>query len=504
MDTIDTATLDLGSFDFTPEWARKAAGVSSGRWTPDKDDKRPANRQDSQGQRKPFGERKSFGDDRRKGPGRNGFQRTQMRPDPVRPLDAEIKILPETKALGTIMRKLMLSPQAFKLKELAYFLLDNPATVLLKITPRETAGGEKPRFHQCKACSFASPNRDDVVAHALAAHLGDYYETKEIEVEPPKGNFNCVAKCGLSGVLLGPPNVHEFNSVVREMIRTRYPNMSEADYRAKIEMVRDPEAVEEWRKGATKKTVLVPKGAGEDAPTLTREQAEAEFRRTFLDNLITEPKVLMMTAEAALASPLKPLVYAVKDALQAERRAPYSMIFALRGAFRHRKMFFFRANDPRGPEFVIGHELKEFDAAHAIPELAQVAAFIAENPCRSQQEIAAISPDAARHLAWLVSTGHIVSFTNGVFSAVEKYPKYGPQWRNKKPRPAAEAAVPTNDEAAAPAETKSAASAANEAETPAPAPETPAPASVETPNAEAAVQENKEESKDESAPKLAE
>ena len=32
-------------------------------------------------------------------------------------------------------------------------------------------------------------------------------------------------------------------------------------------------------------------------------------------------------------------------------------------------------------------------------------------------------------LDWLVSTGHVVSFTNGVYSQVEKYPKYGPQWR---------------------------------------------------------------------------
>ena len=107
------------------------------------------------------------------------------------------------------------------------------------------------------------------------------------------------------------------------------------------------------------------------------------------------------------------------------------MCFALRGAFHHRKLNFFRANDAKGPEFVSGIEYKVFDAAHAIPELAEVANFIAENPCCDKSEFAT-DPETEKQLAWLVSTGHVVSFTNGVYSQVEKYPKYGPQWRKRK------------------------------------------------------------------------
>ena len=115
------------------------------------------------------------------------------------------------------------------------------------------------------------------------------------------------------------------------------------------------------------------------------------------------------------------------------------MCFALRGAFHHRKLKFFRANDARGPEFVTNVEYKEFDAAHAIPELAKIATFIAENPCQPK---AVIAPDAEseKHLNWLVTTGHVVAFTNGVFSPVEKFPKYGPQWQKKlTAKPAVEA-----------------------------------------------------------------
>lgn len=429
--------LDLGSIDFTPDWAKKDAGVTVGKTSPQRDfpEKKPFDRERKPFERKGggFGGKKPFGD--RRGGFSDRKPRFEERP---KPLDVDIKILPETKALGTIIRKLQQDFHAYKLKDLAYFLLDNPSSILLKISPRrpndqqgQGAAPQRLAFHQCKACTFAASTADAVAAHAIAAHLGDYYDAKEIECEPPKGNFNCVAKCGLSGVLLGPPNVHEFNSTVREMIRTRYPNMSEAEYRSRIVMVREPEAIEEWRKGAVKKTVFVAKGAGEGAPQLTREQAEGEFRRTILPSLLDQPKNLLVTAEAALKSEEKPLLWAVRDALEAERRAPYAMIFALRGAFHHRKMVFFRANDARGPEFVVGHELKEFDAAHAIPELAKIAGFIAENPCQPKAVICKGDAEAEKHLSWLVSTGHVVAFSNGVYSSVEKNPKYGPQWQKK-------------------------------------------------------------------------
>ncbi len=398
--------LDLGSIDFTPDWARKDAGVSVGKVRPVREPKEKTPR----GDRPPRGEKPFH---------KKSTPRFVERP---KPLDAEVKVLPETKALGTIIRKLQSDFHAYRLKELAYFFLNNPATILLKISPKSAESATK--FFQCKVCGFASTDRNELIEHIVAAHLTDYYAAKEIEVEPPKGNFNCVAKCGLSGVLLGPPNIHEFNDTVKEMIRTRYPEMSEDNYRSHIEMVRDAEAIEEWRKNATKRTVFGEQG-------LARFEAEGEFKRTILPSLIDEPKNLMITAEAAQKSNFRPLQWLVNDAIEAEKRAPYGMIFALRGAFHHRKLKFFRVNDAKGPEFVINMELKEFDAEHAIEELRVAAKFVEEHPCCDKSEFPT-TPDFEKHLNWLVSTGHVIAFTNGVYSKVEKFPKYGPQWKKRK------------------------------------------------------------------------
>ena len=477
--------IDLGSFDFTPAWARKSAGVSvdhgrsgGGRGGDEGKDRRP-------GGGKPSGDRRRFGDGKpsQRPFGDHGRPPREFRA-PERPLDVDVKVLPEPKALGAIMRRIQQDIHAYKLKELAYFFLDNPSSMLLKIAPRiheGESGGERQKFHQCRACGFAAIDEGDVAAHILSAHLGDYYETREVACEPPSGNFNCVARCGLSGDLLGPPNIHEFNSVVREMLRTKYPNMTEEQYRSHIEMVRDPEVVEAWRKSKTSRALVFAKGADENAQGMTREQAEGDFKRTILASLIDSPKNLSIVADVALKSPYKPLSLAVRNALEAEMRNPYGICFALRGAFHHRKFKFFRVNDARGPEFVTNIEYKEFDATHAIPELAGAAKFLAEHPCLDKSEFPD-DGDFEKHLKWLVSTGHAIAFTNGVYSMVEKFPKYGPQWKKRRPKNEAPVAqeVPEQPQPAAP-------------EQPQPeALEQPQPEAIEQPQPEAAEQQEKQ------------
>ena len=138
--------LDLGSIDFTPDWAKKDAGVNVGKIRPERDERGKGIRDQGSGIRKSFGDRKPFGEKKpfSKKPfgDRKPFDRKPRFTERPKPLEAEVKILPETKALGTIIRKLQSDTHAYKLKDLAYFFLDNPSSVLLKITPKAKQGGE--------------------------------------------------------------------------------------------------------------------------------------------------------------------------------------------------------------------------------------------------------------------------------------------------------------------------------------------------------------------------
>ena len=73
-----------------------------------------------------------------------------------------------------------------------------------------------------------------------------------------------------------------------------------------------------------------------------------------------------------------------------------------------------------------------------------------------------------------------MAFTNGVYSKAEKFPKYGPQWKKRRPA----GSQPAEDAA----------------ETPAPVEDTPAPAEETPVQADNTI----EEKKDETAPVVAE
>ena len=498
----------LGSFDFTPDWAkgrpddksRYARYEDSERRTderrPQQSGRRPFGEGRPSGERKPFGDRKPFDGH---GPRRGDRPVREF----VKPLDVDVRILPSQKELGPIIRQLQTKPTAYALKQLAYLFLDNPSACMLRISSKKDAA-EPMLFHQCKACGFTALTGEEVASHVLAEHLSDYYDVETIDCEPPKGVFNCVAKCGITGELLGPPNLHGYDARVRETLRTRCHGITEAAYRARIEMVRDPEVIEQWRAGATKKTVYRRKGA---ESAVEREAAEAEFRRTVMPGLVATAKAIDLTAEVALKSPCRPLVYACRDALAKERRFPASLFYALRGAFHHRKLKFFRANDPRGPEFVVAQEFSPLDVEHAIPELAELVKFVEDHPCVTQAETvaelskgdAAKAEELKKTLAWLIEKGHIVGFFNGVLAIPAPHPKYHPP-SPRKPAAKAEPATASSpsQEEAAPAETSPAADPELVA-APSPSQEEAAPAEA-APAAESAPVAAPSPSQEEAAP----
>ncbi len=383
-------------------------------------------------------------------PERRDF-RTARPEVPTLPL--EIRVLPEQKALGAVIRRIQTSHRAFPLRDIAWLFLDNPASCLIRIEPLKDQ--QVPLF-QCKVCGLPALSEEEVRAHLVNRHMDDFFDVEEVSCEPPSGAFVCVARCSLSGTLLGPPNHHSFNGKVQEMLRTCFPNMTEESYRSRIETVREPELIEQWRQQCTKKkiyrrkgaaiTVAAPDEADSDdaaaetseqesppkAPPMEREVAELIFIREILPDQVAVVKHLICTAAVAVQTPSRPLYCALRDTLSRERRFPASLFFALRGAFRHRSLHLFRVNDPKGLDFVMLKTPAVLDPAHTVQTLRDVLTYVNEHPaCTKAELVAALAgSDEAKmketlvQLAWLVEKGHVVEFYNDVLSPPISYPAF--------------------------------------------------------------------------------
>jgi len=463
------------------------------------------------------------------------------------PLPLEVRVLPEQKALGAVIRRIQASHHAFPLRDIAWLFLDKPASCLIRLAQLKDAPA--PLF-QCKVCGMPALSEEEVELHLMNRHLDEFFDVEEVECGPPGGQFVCVMRCGITGELLGPPNHHSYNTKVNEMLRTKFPNMTEEAYRRKIESVRENEVIEEWRQACTKKKIYRRKNViplkvvasesiepvpapledeqlpaaeeGETAPVVVdpvdneikappmeREVAELVFKREVLTKQYVSVKHMICIASTALQTPNKDLYYAIKDMLNKERRFPTSLFFALRGAFRHRKLHLFRANEARGPDFVMQKKPAELDPAHTVELVKNILAYLHDHPaCTKLELVHALSnneeakiKEILGQLAWLIDKGNIIEFYNDVLSPPIEYPSFKLRESEKKqvkrgdPVTADEpksADKPPKKARAASAE-KSAPAAKAAVETPEPAakaavemPETAPEATVEAPEPEPA------------------
>ncbi len=465
-------------FDFAPDWARKSADEYVSRYQGKNYDERtgreerprregsyrdrPPRRENDRGPRPPRrdGEdrrgprsegsrrprRESFDGEAPRTPRREGG-RTFERREPVKPLDADIRILPNQKNLGVIIKTLQGTHVAFPVKKFVSLFLDNPQACLVRF---EAKPETDTRFWTCKACGMVALSEAELVQHVHATHLADFFDISEEPCEAPSGVFPRVAKCTLSGEWIGAPNHHSYRHRVAELAAKA--GMDEREYLRTVEMHTEPEAIEAWKQSITTQTVYrlkaapapeaAPVAEGEPAeaeapvetrPAFNRDQAEAIFRRDVLPTQITSAKHVCLPVSLAQTSPSLPLRLLLKYTLRDEQRYPRSLFFALRGAFRHRKFSLFRANDARGPEFVANMMPSPFTAEHAVKEIKAALTFVAEHPLSTRAELlAALKAElpemeialVARQIAFLFQKGHIVEYYNGVLALPEDNPKF--------------------------------------------------------------------------------
>ncbi|MEO7413781.1 MAG: hypothetical protein ABIZ81_10515 [Opitutaceae bacterium] len=173
-----------------------------------------------------------------------------------------VTFYPEDTSFNTLVQTIRKSCRTIELFEIARTVvakLDRFIVVLTRKTPVPTAASaaEAP----VKLPVFVSvpdglpfETEDAALAHVLSKHLNLFFESAEAEIEPPKGNFQVINKCSITGELLGPPNYHRYNQIVQQHHAAKIPRMSLEAYRGRIETIRDPEVVAQWLEKMKKTT----------------------------------------------------------------------------------------------------------------------------------------------------------------------------------------------------------------------------------------------------------
>jgi hypothetical protein len=247
----------------------------------------PADRRNFEGERRQGGDRRQRpdypSDGRRDGPGggdrgaRYGNRAEPMDRGPYESPYFAATFYPEDTSFNALAKTIRSSCRTIELFEIARTVIDKLDRFVVVLTRRPAAADAKPA-----PISIAVPdglpfeNDDAAIAHVLSQHLDKFYDRTEVEIDPPKGNFQVINKCTVTGELLGPPNYHRYNQMVQQHHAAKIRGMSLEAYRNRIETVRDPEVVAQWLEKMKKATRYTWKYTGKPAkPAPAAESATA-------------------------------------------------------------------------------------------------------------------------------------------------------------------------------------------------------------------------------------
>jgi hypothetical protein len=233
--------------------------------------------------------------DRREG------RRTEPAPKPY--LEGwNITLIPAPSALEAIAKQIRSRAKTYPLFELARLIirLSDRYNIQLK------AGSDtSPELFRVTTDGSLWTSRREAISHVLSKHLEKFYRRSSILVEAPKGSYSVVAQCSMSGVLLGPPNHHEYQSRLLALHATRFKNLPFEVYKTRIKMMRDEALMEQWKTEQTTRTVYFPiTSESEAAPAEAPLPSETPTTETAVieNSLTTEPHMGEPLSEVTEAS----------------------------------------------------------------------------------------------------------------------------------------------------------------------------------------------------------
>jgi hypothetical protein len=466
--TADFNKIDLSQlqgFSFGTSWAKDKEAPSQGRdhsERPHRDDRGGGpggapDRRDRRAFRKPAGDGPSAPPSRdgqgdrapRRDSGeylpqrRGGGMDRQERQDRG-PYDSpyfNVSFFPEDTSFNALVKTIRTSARTIELFEIARTVLGKPDRFVVVVSrkPRPAGAPEAAPLPIYSSVPDGVPfeTEDAAISYVMGSFLGSFFDRAEVEVDPPKGNFLVINKCGVTGELLGPPNYHRYNQMVQQHYAAKVTRIPFEAFRAQIQTVRDPEVVNQWlekMKKVTRYTSKAPVAEGQAAPTFDSvEDARAHLLATAKDSVVRPFENARFHGKVLDTMPRGEILMAIEGAYERQLRFPLDTANQLRGRLRREHFTIFKKGS-KGVSYVCAVKRKFRIPGQVFGEsIGSLISFIEEHPLVKAGELASkmlgisapaegatVSPEQLDKimrmkgdLTWLVREGYVTEFIDG-------------------------------------------------------------------------------------------
>jgi len=389
----------------------------------------PPERSFDRDRRGPSGPSRDKRDDRRREPdGRSGGPRRERSgqlparrpaaaPAPAPTVNVEVTFLPTAAALTGLNDMIKQSVRAYALFDLAKLVLNKPERHTVKFVCK---AGSLVRLAAADGVFLTS---EEAIRHLFRHSPEKIFTRTEKDIDPPKGNFQFVNRCGMTGEILGPPNYHEYQSRLVKHHQQRLPHVPFEQFRSRLETIRDPEVVKTWVESRSKTTEFTCLLCAEPKVLGDRSELEKHVRQDHLPALVTTVNTVELPGPAARLIENPRLLEAVRQTWESERRFPIKTVNELRPHISQAGFAFFKHK--KGITYISCVKPNRFDSLeHLSAQLQNIMAFLRAHTNATRKQLAEhLAPVnetlLASDLHWLIQDGYVVEFYDGKLWALE-------------------------------------------------------------------------------------
>ena len=312
----DQSPLDLSNFQLVPDWLKenpKKQNFSNEEKSRDKNKKKEIKRKQwNKGKNKNFSRNKNV----------------RERPERVAPPKGiKAEILPCKASLKQIADQIKKTARSYSVFEIAKLILSQRERYEISFTLEEPKESE---LYFCSSNNSLWLSKKEAMSCLLGEEtLLKYYDKESVEVEPPKGNYQSIGICGISGTTIGPPNHHSYQKEIINLHKSKFSNIDFESYKNKIKIENSEELVDEWKKSQSFQDQYSIKGEipNDDKIILkNREDAESHFLKNYSEKLIDSGESFIVPGNIEGKMLSQGLLSLIKNASIHAKKHPASLV----------------------------------------------------------------------------------------------------------------------------------------------------------------------------------
>jgi hypothetical protein len=326
----------------------------------------------------------------------------------------------EDQAFDAMAETMKQTSRAYPLFDVAKLVLYKPERHQVRLTRKPAADGTPRPLWRVVWDGQLFLTRDEATEHLMRRFADRLFRKCETPVDPPKGNFAFVNRCGFTNIWLGPPNYHEYQIRLVRHHQQHLSNVPFDKFKARIQTVKDPEAVQAWLAGMSTKsqyecqlcagtveaaspaaTEPTPEVATEPAPAVESKTVSEPVAKPKFDDLVSLQKHLIDQHLAAciesapsftLPGPAsrqlnhRGISASIRVAWESERRFPLNTVALLRSSLAKHGFAYFKHD--KNVTYITKIRRKRFETLDGLADgIRKSVLFLREHPNSSRKQL---------------------------------------------------------------------------------------------------------------------